>query len=234
MFKSARDGRWSGAVWLLLGGSILAAPAHPAPLDVAPKSARFTDAAVPIGDPAAPVTVTVFLSTTCAHCAAFEAAIYPFVERNYIRSGRVRLLVRELPTAPVIVSSAGFLLARCIGRSGYWEAVRKLLQAQRFVLSAADETGAIRRSSEVVGLSEAETARCLGDDEAVRSLNERRQVGLDAGVDSTPTFIFNGKTLRPGDRLAGGVYAGGELTQEQFAAAVRGAPVQAKSADPAR
>ena len=141
------------------------------------------------------------------------------------------MVIRELPTAPVLVSSASFLLARCNGRRGYWDALRRLLAAQSYVLAAADLAVAVRRAAEVIGLPEPAVAPCLADDTAITDLNKRRQASLDDGIDSTPTFIFNGRRLLPGDRLAGGVYEGGELSAKQFDAAVRRAQEQAPVSD---
>ena len=216
---------------LILGALLIASAATPAPsapVEVTPApDVRLGEADMGddifIGDPAAPVTVVEYLSITCSHCAAFDASTFPYVEQAYLQTGRIRMVIRELPTAPVVVSSAGFLLAKCAGLDGYWGAVRRLLARQAYVLGAADTDEAIRRAAEVVDLPEKAVARCLTDETAIKRLNAERRTSLEAGIDSTPTFIFNGRRLQPGDRLEGDVYQGGELSRSQFDAAFRDA-----------
>jgi protein-disulfide isomerase len=50
-----------------------------------------------------------------------------------------------------------------------------------------------------VGLSESQAAACMGDDKAMLVLNARvsRYAKVDH-VDSTPTFVINGKAMDPG------------------------------------
>ena len=204
-----------------------AAPANPqtalAKSETATDPELFSPDGVSIGSPQAPITVIEYLSTTCSHCAAFDAATYPHVEHDFLSTGRVRLIVRELPTAPVIVSSASFLLARCNGRGGYWGAIRKLFAAQNYVLNATDLASAVKRAAEVIGLPQTSVAKCLGDEAAISDLNQRRQAALDSGIDSTPTFLFNGRRLQPGELLGRVIYEGGELSPTQFDDAIRSA-----------
>jgi hypothetical protein len=60
---------------------------------------------------------------------------------------------------------------------------------------------------------------CLSDDEALKAFRGRVDAAVAAGVTGTPTFVFNGHTLLAGERIAGSVYQGGELTKAQFDAA---------------
>ena len=125
-------------------------------------------------------------------------------------------------------------MARCNGRDDYWAALRRLLAAQSSILAETDLAGAVKRAAEVIGLPEPAVAPCLGDEAAITDLNKRRQAGLERGVNSTPTFIFNGERLQPGDHLGGGVYEGGELSARQFDEAVRRAEARAQVASRAR
>ena len=174
-----------------------------------------------LGSASAPISVVEYLSVTCSHCAAFERDTWPEVDRQWVRTGKVRFILRELPTAPVAVSAAGFLLARCAGEPRYWSVVQALLARQGEVLSAASLPAAVELEARVAGLDRASAQRCLSDPAAIDASNARRQAGLDAGVNSTPYFIINDRPLLPGVRLAGEVYEGGEISITQFDAAVR-------------
>ena len=198
---------------------LLRAAATPGP--DAPRPTPFQAPEYVIGSTRAPVTLVEYLSDTCSHCAAFDHNVYPQILSDYIETGRVRFLIRELPTAPTVVSSAGFLFARCRGQADYWAAVRRLLDRQSFVLAGQDQADQIGRAASVVGLSPDEARVCLSDQTAISALDDRRLAALDLGADSTPTFVVNGRLLRAGSTLAGATYEGGELSMSQFADAVR-------------
>ena len=180
----------------------------------------YTDAEYVVGAASAPVTGTVYLSVTCVHCAAFARDTWPRAEAELIASGRVRFVIREAPTAPVAVSSAGFLLARCRGRTGYWPTVQELMRHQAHILAAGSVGEAIRIESEIAGLSDEDSRYCLSDMDLIDAANARRQAALAEGVDSTPFFLIDGAPLRPGRRLARSEYRGGELSWPQLADAV--------------
>lgn len=166
------------------------------------------------------MTVIEYLSITCSHCAAFERDTWPEIERVFVRSGQVRYIIREMPTAPVALSAAGFLLARCTGRDSYWDVVQALLRHQGEVFSAPTLAKAVEEEAQIAHLSPDAAEACLTDPASIDSINSRRQAGLSEGVDSTPYFIINSHPLRPGVRLAGETYQGGELNFRQFADAI--------------
>ena len=228
------------AAWVGLQAPPPLADGAPAPVDAAraapgriPAAVPFTADELVLGAVDAPVTVVEYLSDTCSHCAAFDRDVYPDIQSKLIATGRLRLVIRELPTAPVAVSAAGFLLARCAGAANYWPAVRALLSRQAYVTSAPTPQAGVARAEEVVGATPEPARLCLSDAVALDKLNDRRQAALDAGIESTPTFIFNGRQLAPGDVLGGSIYEGGELSPEEFSAAYRAAAGE-KAATPAR
>ena len=192
-------------------------------------TANFNQPELILGSPLAPTTVTEYLSVTCSHCAAFARDTWPAVDRRYVQTGAVRFIVREMPTAPMAVAAAGFLLARCTGPQRYWSVVQALLAHQGEVLGASSLSSAIAREAALAGLNAEMAKSCLSDPDAIDAINARRQAGLDAGIDSTPYFLINGRPLVEGTRLAGETYEGGELSLAQFAAALRRATPSAIS-----
>ena len=49
-----------------------------------------------MGDPNAPVTLVEYAMFTCPHCAAFAKEVLPKIKANYIDTGKVRLVFREV------------------------------------------------------------------------------------------------------------------------------------------
>ena len=73
-----------------------------------------------LGNPAARVRVVEYMSLTCAHCAHFNAEVFPAFKTKYIDTGRVFYTARELLTAPAQVAAAGVMMARCNGGARYF------------------------------------------------------------------------------------------------------------------
>ena len=65
-----------------------------------------------LGSAAAPVTLTVYLSTTCSHCADWHTNDFPAFKARWVDTGKVRVAFRDLPTQPTLVSIAGAVKAR--------------------------------------------------------------------------------------------------------------------------
>ena len=49
-----------------------------------------------MGSPDAPVTLVEYAMFTCPHCAAFARDVFPKIKANYIDTGKVRLVFREV------------------------------------------------------------------------------------------------------------------------------------------
>ena len=199
----------------------------PAPEAAPPASAPLLAQEVVLGAADAPVEVVEYLSATCPHCAVFARDVWPRLMSDYVAAGRLRLVIRETVTAPSLVAGGEFLLARCGGEAGYAPALERLFAAQGAILAPlgarlgepVDAPAALLRAGAVLGLSEARTRACLGDEAAVDALNARLHAAEAAGIDGTPTFVFDGRVLKAGERLGRSTYEGGELTRAQFDAA---------------
>lgn len=150
-----------------------------------------------IGRADAPVTVVEYASVTCPHCARWHAEVFPELKRRFVDTGRVRFVFREMPTGPVEVSSAGFILARCIGPDRYFDVIGRLMRDQpTLVRRPWDGLVAVARD---YGLSEAQLESCLDDPARGEALNARVEAAFARGVSTTPTFFVNGRNVGSGE-----------------------------------
>jgi protein-disulfide isomerase len=189
----------------------LAAPPPPPPI--------FEEPQYTLGPPSAAVTVIEYFSDTCPHCAAFDALVFPYVTSNYIGPGRVRYIFREALTPPAAISAAGFILARCAGADRYLAVVKAIFRNQPNVVKRESSREALLKIGRQAGLTDPQMQDCLTDEAALKAFGDRVDAAVAAGVEGTPTFVFTGHMLLPGERIAGSVYQGGELTKAQFDAA---------------
>jgi protein-disulfide isomerase len=144
-----------------------------------------------LGAPDAPVTVIEYASLTCPHCARFAREVFPELDTRYIRTGKVRFILRELPWDAL--SAGAFALAHCVGKDKYFTAVDKLFQTQETWL-VEQPVGPLRTVFADFGLSEAGFNACLEDQKVVDGITWVRDRAFnELNVKATPTFFINGK-----------------------------------------
>lgn len=164
--------------------------------------AQSTDGALPEviemvqGDPDAPVEVIEYASYTCPHCASFHANQYKLLKANYIDTGRIRFVYREVYfDRPGLWAS---MIARCSDDQNFFFAFSELLYTQqREWLASGDPTGIIadlRRLAKTAGLDDATLDACLSDGPKAEALFGWYQENADRdGITGTPSFLIDGQ-----------------------------------------
>ncbi len=169
-----------------------------------------------IGNPAAAIKVVEYFSLTCPHCAAFDAESAPRLIPNYVRSGRVSLEYRNYVLNGMDFAAA--MLSRCAAPANYFPLNHALLASQgqwmgrlqglnatqRQQIEAATPLQRMQRVVQLGGL-DAIAARhgltapqmqaCLSNQAGLDRLMAMRDAADRAGVNSTPTFMINGRMV---------------------------------------
>ncbi|WP_118133269.1 DsbA family protein [Oceanicella sp. SM1341] len=150
-----------------------------------------------MGSADAPVEMIEYASLTCPHCAHFHEEVLPQLKADYIDTGKVRLVFRE-----VYFDRFGLwatMVARCGGPLRYFGIVGEMYRTQREWTQGADDAAIaanLRKIGKVSGLTDEEMNACLGDQDFANALVERyRQQASDDGIDATPTFIIDGEKV---------------------------------------
>jgi protein-disulfide isomerase len=155
-----------------------------------------------MGNPAAKVTVVEYASASCPHCAEFNNEVFPAFKAKYIDTNKIHYVFREFLTPPAEVAASGFLIARCAGKDKYFSVLDAIYRGQQAMYASGDYRGSLLRIAESAGMSEAQFNACTTDDAALKALNDRVQKAISDGIDSTPTFIVNGKKMDGAATLA--------------------------------
>ncbi|MBB4798636.1 protein-disulfide isomerase [Brevundimonas bullata] len=142
--------------------------------------------------PDAKVTVVEYASITCGHCAVWNDEVWPEFKTKYVDTKKVRYVFREFPTPPQDIAVAGFLIARCAGEDKYFDVMHDIMASQKEWAAGVPPRTTLYRTAAAAGLSQEQTEACITDKAAIEEMSNRIKAGIDAGVDSTPTFIING------------------------------------------
>ena len=158
------------------------------------------------GSDSAPVEFVEYASLTCPACAAFHANVYPKLNKEYIETGKIKFIHRE-----IYFDRAGLwaaLTARCTNMVNHYFGVIDLLYAEQPKWSRSELSDeivdALLKISAKSGIEKAKAISCLEDQEKALSLVEKFQFYAKRdNIESTPTFIINGKkyTNRSYDEL---------------------------------
>ena len=176
------------------------APARaPAPEGAVDMAALMSGQVLPdivIGRADAPITIVEYASMTCDHCAAFHETTYPSLKRDYLDTGKAKLIIREFPFDPRAV--AAFMLARCTpGANGRTAMVDALFAQSESWAHAPDATRRLLAVAKMAGMTTEAFEACLSDADLQAKIVATKERGESVfGVESTPTFFIDGRTYR--------------------------------------
>lgn len=160
-------------------------------------SGDFDTASIPdmvLGNPDATVTVTEYASFTCPHCAAFHAGPYKQLKADYIDTGKVKFVYREVYfDRPGLWAS---MMARCGGPEKFFGII-DLIYTSQSTWARAGEPAAIvdelRKIGRLAGLDNDKMEACLQDATMAQTLVAWwEENGQRDDITSTPSFLING------------------------------------------
>ena len=193
MFRREFVARLAGLAALLpfvsLSGLSGAAAAEEAPIDIS------TVEDMALGDPDAPVTVIEYASFTCPHCANFHANVFKDLKKNYIDTGKVRFIHRE-----VYFDRHGLwagMVARCGGAMRYFGLAELIYGGQREWTKGDDPAQIadnLRRIGRSAGLTNDQLEACLSDGAKAQTLVAWYQANAETDkISATPSFVIDGE-----------------------------------------
>ena len=163
---------------------------------LAADEARPTD--LVLGDKGAKCTIIEYSSLSCPHCAHFHETVLPDIKKDYIDSGKVRMILRDFPlNKPAFYAEKA---ARCAGPLKRMGFVGLYFKTQtKWVVgdpAMADEVAKIARQG---GMTREDFDQCMGDKTVEQLVFNDLAEGRDKyQVEATPSFVFNGaKAVSP-------------------------------------
>jgi len=146
------------------------------------------------GDPDATVTVIEYASFTCPHCAAFHEGPYKQLKADYIDTGKIKFIYREVYfDRPGLWAS---MVARCGGQDKFFGIAELIYKGQSTWARAGEPAaivGELRKIGRLAGLDNDTLESCLQDATQAQTLVAWYQEnGERDEITSTPSFLING------------------------------------------
>lgn len=151
----------------------------------------------------APVTMVEFTDYQCPFCRKYHTETFAQLKKNYIDTGKVRFVSRDLPLDFHPYAQKAAEAARCAGEQNkYWEL------RDTMIANSTDLTqDAILKYAQTNALDMAKFRACSDADKYKAEIQKDSTDAAALGISGTPSFVI-GKTSKDsmdGDRVVGAV-----------------------------
>ncbi len=154
-----------------------------------------------LGDPNAPNILVEYASLSCVHCANFHIKKLPEIKDKLINTGKVQYIYKDFPLdLPAMLAS---MIAHCYEGEQFYSILNSLFINQKKWLKASNNKKELFKSFHLIlkehGVTEEKIKVCAAENDLNKkkwdSILASRLEGQKLGVNSTPSFILNGKKL---------------------------------------
>ena len=148
-----------------------------------------------LGAEDAPVEIIEYASYTCPHCANFHTNVFDDIKKNYIETGKVKFVYREVYFDKYGIWAS--LVARCGGEEKFFGITDLIYKGQKEWARAGSD-GAIadelRKIGKLAGIGQDDVEACLTDGNYIKTLVEWYQENAERdNIRSTPSFLIDGE-----------------------------------------
>ena len=150
-----------------------------------------------IGNPEASVTVIEYASFTCPHCAAFHASNFKQLKADYIDTGKINFIYRDVYFDRPGLWAA--IVARCgeDAEDRFFGIANMIYERQNQWARANDPqqiVDQLRTIGKTAGLTDGQLDACFSDGDKAQALYAYYLKNVEEdGISSTPSFVINGQ-----------------------------------------
>ncbi|OUU61759.1 MAG: hypothetical protein CBC22_06915 [Alphaproteobacteria bacterium TMED62] len=154
-----------------------------------------------LGEPDAPNILVEYASLSCVHCANFHNEKLPEIKDKLITTGKLKYIYKDFPLdLPSMLAS---MVARCYEGEQFYSILNSFFINQKKWVTASNNRENLFKSFHQIlkqhGVTEERIKVCAAENELNKkkwnSILASRLEGQKLGVNSTPSFILNGKKL---------------------------------------
>ena len=162
-------------------------PSPSAPVDMA----KLIDDDPMKGQKNAPVTIIEWSDFQCPFCSRFYKDTLPQITKEYIDTGKVKLVYRDFPLSFHPNAKPAAIAAECADAQGkFWQYHDKIFENQ-----AALSPEMLKTWAKDIGLDMQKFDTCVTDPKTAAEVDKDMVDGQSAGISGTPGFLINGRLL---------------------------------------
>ena len=149
-----------------------------------------------VGDKNAPVTIIEYASLSCSHCANFHNNTLEDLIKEYVDTGKARIVFRDFPfNYPALIGS---MVLRCIPEDVRYDYMNALFQLQPkwVVRENAKSTQELYKIMQSGGMTKEEFETCTNNVELENTILQALIAAQNEfNIQSTPSFLINGNLV---------------------------------------
>lgn len=159
-----------------------------------------------MGNKNAKVTIVEFSDYQCPFCRSFWQDSLPQIKKEYIDTGKVKLVYRDYPLSFHAMAQKSAEAAECADDQGrYWEMHDKMFTEQSKLGQGTVQytLNDLKKWATQLGLNSPQFNQCLDSDKYKAEVEKDFADGSAAGVTGTPSFFINGRFMVGAQPFAG-------------------------------
>lgn len=189
-YLSLKGFAWIDGDMILVKQAEARMPVIPTADGVIPASFEINGGRV-LGNPNAPVTIYEFSSLGCSHCSDFHLDMLPKLKKDYIDTGKVKLIFADFPIDAKSMKAA--MLARCMPQDKYFDFLSLLFKKQLSWGMSFKTEKLLTSYAELDGLTAEQANACMNDDDVAKEIMSVRQNAIEKlQIQGTPSFLVRG------------------------------------------
>lgn len=142
-----------------------------------------------IGYDNASITITEFSDFECPFCARYNREVFPIINEEYIKTGKVKYIFRNFPLSIHKNSKEAAEASECANEQGkFWEYHEILFERQS---EWGNNLKKLNNYASDLGLDIEKFNACLASKKYRWEVKQDFADGLKLGVSGTPTFFIN-------------------------------------------
>jgi protein-disulfide isomerase len=139
-----------------------------------------------LGRANAPVTMIEFADLQCPFCRRFQTTTFAEIKKDYVDTGKVRFIARDLPLPMHPYALGAAEAERCAGDQGkFWQFRDAILGDQ-----APPTLDILVKHASELGLNLKALQACVDSRKYVQEIQADRSSAMAAGIHGTPAFVI--------------------------------------------
>ena len=150
-----------------------------------------------IGEKDAPLTIVEYASLGCSHCAKFHQETYPALKKDYVDTGKVKLIFRDFPLGTPALAAT--MIARCSGPERYFGFVEMFFRSQTQWSHAENPLEALSKVARLGGMPPIDVQACMRNQKLLEYIQlQKKHAYEEDGINATPYFVIGTEKLSGG------------------------------------
>jgi len=174
--------------------------AVPLPRDSSIPMGQTDDGRYYLGNADAPITLVEYADFQCPGCAYYATSVSSKFQRDYVLTGKVRVIYQDFPLSSHANAIPAAVAARCAGEQGmlsFWQMHDMIFLNQRqwSGLPKDKVAGQFLTYAKQINLDTEAFSQCVAVPEVERKVREFQKDSLGLNLPGTPSFAVNGEVL---------------------------------------